>query len=379
MTILYVTAGLAIHGGIERVLVDRVNWLAEHGDDEIWLLTVNQFDHPLVFQLNPRVRLYDLGIGFHRRYRYSGLKRLYEDYKLHKLFRQRLSDEIKKISPHVISFTQLDFVYDITKVCGNIPVIYESHSSCLFYKLAKTSRLQKLQCRLWIFMMRRVQTVVTMTQGDAKEWERFVSNVKVIPNIVHQNETGRVSDCHSRSVIFVGRYSYQKDIGMLLRIWELVHQRYPEWQLHLYGDYGDEQETLLPNIKRLNINVVVHEPTPTIYDEYLNSSILLLTSRFEPFGLVLPEAMSCGLPVVAYDCPYGPADIITDGEDGFLVRDRNMEDYVEKVCLLMGNEKLRLQMGAKGICSSMRYNASNIMPQWILLYEQLSNINNAFL
>ena len=379
MTILYVTAGLAIHGGIERVLVDRINWLAEHDDDEIWLLTVNQFDHPLVFKLDSRVRLNDLGIGFHRRYRYSGLRRLYEEYKLHKLFQRRLSDEIKKISPHVISFTQLDFVYDIMKVCGNIPVIFESHSSCLFYKFAKISRLQKLQYRLWIFMMRKVRTVVTMTQGDAKEWERFVRNVRVIPNVVHPNETGRMSDCRSRSVIFVGRYSYQKDIGMLLRIWELVYQRYPEWQLHLYSDYGDEQDTLLPRIKSLNKNVVVHEPTPAIYEKYQNSSILLLTSRFEPFGLVLPEAMSCGLPVVAFDCPYGPADIISDGVDGFLVRNRNLEEYVEKVCLLMSNEKLRRQMGAKGISSSMRYDASNIMPQWKRLYEQLGNINNTFL
>ena len=100
--------------------------------------------------------------------------------------------------------------------------------------------------------------------------------------------------------------------------------------------------------------------------------MLLMTSRFEPFGLVLPEAMSCGLPVVAFNCPYGPADIISDGEDGFLIKNKDIYDYVEKVCLLMENEDMRIKMGKAGVLSSQRFKASNIMPQWIQLFSQLS-------
>ena len=109
--------------------------------------------------------------------------------------------------------------------------------------------------------------------------------------------------------------------------------------------------------------------------KYKESSILLFTSLYEPFGLVLPEAMSCGLPVVAFDCPYGPADIVNDGVDGFLIANRSIEEYVEKVCFLIENEKLRIDMGKAGISSSQRFNECIIMPQWKKLFEELIAFN----
>jgi len=99
--------------------------------------------------------------------------------------------------------------------------------------------------------------------------------------------------------------------------------------------------------------------------------MLLLTSVHEPFGLVLPEAMSCGLPVVSFDCPYGPADIISDGVDGFLVKDRNIRVFADRVCLLIENEELRVRMGREGITSSQRYKTGVIMPLWNSLFERL--------
>ena len=98
-----------------------------------------------------------------------------------------------------------------------------------------------------------------------------------------------------------------------------------------------------------------------------------MTSLFEPFGLVLAEAMSCGLPVVAYDCPYGPADIISDGVDGMLISNRNVNEYVEKVCQLIENEELRREMGHAGIHSSQRYSASSVMPLWVQLFKDIIN------
>ena len=99
--------------------------------------------------------------------------------------------------------------------------------------------------------------------------------------------------------------------------------------------------------------------------------MLLLTSIYEPFGLVMPEAMSYGLPVVAFDCPYGPSDIITDGVDGFLVKDRSIEDFANKVCRLIEDEDLRRRMGVAGAKSSLRYSAENIMPLWRNLFESI--------
>ena len=372
MKVLYVITALAMYGGIERVIVDKLNWLVEHGDCEVWLLTVNQGSHPIVFQLSSKVHYKDLEIFFHHKYKYTGFARIRLEFKFHMLFQRRLSEMIKQISPDVIAFTRLDFVYDVMRVSGKIPVIYESHNSYLSYIFENEDWLHRIQYCFWHYMIGKTRMVVALTEGDAAEWKKQTLNVRVIPNVVHQIETGRISDCSSNSVIFVGRYSFQKDIGTLMKIWKLVHQRNPEWQLHLFGAYGDEQETIIPYIKSLNMNVFVHEPTPTIFEEYAKSSMLLSTSRYEPFGLVLPEAMSCGLPVVAFDCPYGPADIITDGVDGFLIKDREIEKYADKVCMLMENEGLRRKMGKEGIRSAKRYATNRVMPKWKKIFEELS-------
>lgn len=119
-------------------------------------------------------------------------------------------------------------------------------------------------------------------------------------------------------------------------------------------------------------NIELHSPVSNIFSCYHNSAILLLTSLYEPFELVLPEAMSCGLPVVAFDCPYGPADIITDGIDGFLIKDRSVEDFASAVCQLIEDQELRRRTGEAGIKSSRRYSAGDIMPKWKHLFETLT-------
>jgi glycosyltransferase involved in cell wall biosynthesis len=194
----------------------------------------------------------------------------------------------------------------------------------------------------------------------------------VIPNVVNLNHSGQYSNCQSKSVIFVGRLSLQKDVHSLLRIWSIVHKRFPEWQLHIYGDRGEEAESIFHAVEGIDANISIHEPTSLIFDKYIDSSMLLLTSLYEPFGLVLPEAMSCGLPVVAFDCPYGPSEIIIDGVNGFLIRNRDVQEFAQKVCLLIENQEMRLQLGRAGILSARRYEASRILPMWKALFRQLS-------
>ena len=372
MRILYIDNAIAIYGGIERVLIDKINWLAENSDIEIYLLTVCQGDHPFVYQLNPKVKHHDLDIKFHQVYQHPKWKRIYFLHHFHQLFQQHLSEFIKIHTFDVLVCTRIDFISDIIKVKGNIPLIFESHNIYSSYKLEKEGWVRRFLFWHWYRNLKKAQMIVPLTNGDAMEWEKLTPNVQVIPNIVHLNMTGRQSDCQSKNVIFVGRYSYQKDIPTLLRIWEKVHQRYPEWRLHLFSGYGKQRDKLMSGISRTNMNIVVHHPTSAIHEEFLKCSMLLMTSIYEPFGLVLPEAMSCGIPVVAFDCPYGPADIITDGIDGFLIKNRSVNDFVDKVCLLIEDQNLRLKMGKAGVESSRRFEAKSIMPQWKQLFNTLT-------
>ena len=119
------------------------------------------------------------------------------------------------------------------------------------------------------------------------------------------------------------------------------------------------------------MNIHAHQTVADIFERYLESSFLLLTSLYEPFGLVMPEAMSCGLPVVAFDCPSGPAQIITDGVDGFLIKERNIEEFADKVCSLIESSDLRHAMGKAAIQSSQKYSTDQIMAQWMSLFNEL--------
>ena len=377
MRILYVNDSLAIWGGLERILVEKMNCLAEEYDYDVHIVTADQGNHPIPYLLSSKVSFHDLEIQFHQEYKYHGIKRLFVNRKLHRIYKNRLRKYIETIKPDVISCTRLYLLGTVIKVKGKIPLIVESHTSCKSYQYEVNGFLRRFRESYYVRQTQKAQMIVALTEGDAKDWRRYNKNVCVIPNIVHLNDTGIFSDGISKSAIYVGRFSKQKDIGTLLKIWSIVHQKYPEWQLHIFGGYGDQYERLFPIVKRAQSEgIIVHEPTSQIFDEYLKSSILLLTSLYEPFGLVLPEAMSCGLPVVTFDCPYGPAEIVTDGVDGFLIRERVVMEYADKVCMLIDDISLRQTMGKAGILSSQRFSSNIIMPKWIKLFEMIVKDNN---
>lgn len=371
--LLYVISALANHGGLERIVIDKLNWLVEHSQYDVFLLTFDQGSHPMAYPLHPHVNYANLDIMIHLEYKFSGLRRLICRFKLHTYLRKKLSFKINEISPNVVVCCERLFVPDVEKSRGCIPLVYECHSGYLGFKLEGASLFQKMQIRLCDWAIRKVEYVVTLTDGDASNWRKVNSHVVTIPNTVHLNCTERYSDCMTKSIIFVGRYSAQKDIGSLLRIWEIVYSRHPDWQLHLYGGYGDEQEKWFHFVEQMHSGVFAHKASSYILDKFLGNSMLLLTSLHEPFGLVLPEAMSCGLPVVSFDCPYGPADIISDGVDGFLIKDRDIEGFAKRVCQLIENQELRVKMGQEGILSSQRYRADVIMPKWIQLFNQITH------
>lgn len=371
MRLLYITDALAIYGGLERILVEKVNLLKRFYGYEIYLVTLNQGEHPVLYSLDPDVKYYDLGILFHKQYNFGGVRRLFEINRLQLLFNRRLQMKIEEIEPDVIVCARVDLLRTVNKVKGNIPLIYESHTYRRAAEMEGTTFFTYMKLLMYRRYEKLPQMIVTLTDGDAQDWKKRNPNVCVIPNVVNLNNSGSYTDCESKSVIFVGRFSKQKDIRTLLSVWKIIHKVHPEWSLQIYGGYGSQQDQLLPEIKRMDANIIVNDPTPNIFEKYRENSILLLTSIYEPFGLVLPEAMSCGLPVVAFDCPYGPADIITDGVDGFLIKNMDVNLFAEKVSLLMDNLKLRQTMGQAGIISSQRYSAERIMPEWKHLFEQM--------
>lgn len=372
MRIVYVTDAFAVWGGMERVLSDKMNALAGQYGWEVTLITTNQGEHQLTYGLKPNVMHIDLGVRSQQEYLYRGLRKFLKRRELRQILKNRIKRAIEDIRPDVIVCVKLDFVSVLANLKGDIPLIVESHTLCHSENMDEVGMLRRMYIWSLKRSIRKADAVVALTEGDANDWKAYNDNVHVIPNVVNLNDSGSYASFEQKSVIYVGRFSKQKDIDSLLRIWAIIHQEYPDWRLDIYGE-GELKEHYLSRIHLMDANIHVYEPTANIMEVYREHSILLLTSLYEPFGLVLPEAMSCGLPVVAFDCPYGPADIITDGVDGYLIEDRDVELFAQRVGQLISDYDLRVQMGKAGIASSKRYQASCIIPQWIQLFEQLTS------
>lgn len=374
MKILYIYNAVARWGGIERVLADKVNLLVNMYGYQVFLITTDQGSHSIPFEMDSRIIHRDLGICFHLQYQYPFLKSLIVRIQKRCQFKRRLLSQLRDIMPDIIIGSSANFVADINAVRGNVPFLVESHSG--FHHPIEYERLtlvHKLKMRLIYRNISKATCVVSLTEEDANCWRKVCKTV-TIPNIVHLNSTNCYSTCENKRIIFVGRFASQKGIPDLLAIWKIIHEKYPDWCLDMYGE-GEYKENFQKQIDALNANIHVFDPVSNIHQHYIESSIFVLTSVYEPFGLVMVEAMSCGIPVVSFDCPYGPQSIITNGKDGFLVKNRSIVDFANRVCKLIENVGLRQEMGYNAMNSAQRYNAENIMPLWNNLFETIVNGN----
>lgn len=375
MRIVYVTDALAVWGGIERVLSDKMNYLVREYGYDVYVVTADQGAHPIPFPLDERIHVKDLNIRFHLQYQYSGIKRILKCRELARLYRSRLKSYISEINPDIISCIRDGCTSAVLDINSSIPTIFESHAMYKDVEFEQSTFLHRLSIYMGRRKFKRLDKIVTLTQGDAEDWKRVCNNVCVIPNVVHLNESGRYSLCNEKRAIFAGRFDFQKNFGTLIEVWTLVQKRHPDWVLDVYGN-----GKLKPHYEKIvydnKLNIIIHPAVPDIFDRFIESSMLLMSSLYEPFGLVLAEAMSCGLPVVAFDCPYGPADIIHDGVDGYLVEDRNVEAFADRVCQLMENDDLRQLMSKSAILSAQRYKSEAIMPQWEHLFANLANLSS---
>lgn len=371
MRILYVTDALAVWGGIERVLCDKMNYLVQEYGYEVYVVTADQGDHSIPFPLDERVHVKDMNIRFHQQYKYHGIKRILKYRELEGVYSNRLKTYILEIKPDVISCIRDGYASAVLDIKGNIPVIFESHAMYRDVEFENSTLLHRFITCLKRRKFRKLDMIVALTRGDADDWKRVCHHVCEIPNVVHLNDTGKYSPCISKKVVLAGRFDHQKDQASMLDIWSNVQQLHPDWVLNMYGN-GELRAYYEQEVARRNLNIHIYPAVPDIFEKFMEASILVMSSLYEPFGLVLAEAMSCGLPVVAYNCPYGPSDIINDGVDGFLVEDRNVEAFAERVCQLIENETLRQEMGKAAISSAQRYRPEVIMPKWKQLFETIS-------
>lgn len=227
--------------------------------------------------------------------------------------------------------------------------------------------------KLRLFIYKRCRKIVVLTSKDKQCYDKHLSidQTCVIPNPVVLSDTFQ-STLDSKTAIAVGRIQYQKGFDTLVDVYRRVHAKHPDWKVNIYGD-GNLREQLEKQIIDANLQGVVNlmGRSNQIYQKLREASFYIMSSRFEGFPMVLIEAQSQGLPIVSFDCPNGPADIIDNNVNGILVEDQNKDKLYEGICYMIEHPTERKLMGKKALLNVDQYSVSVICKKWMNLF--LSN------
>lgn len=379
MKIVYVYDAIARIGGVERILVDKMNYLAEVYGYEVYLITAAQGNHPFSFPLSDKVKHIDINARFHVQYQYKFPKRLWMKWKLDCDFKHRLQEQIGLIDPDIVIGTTYYKADVICRLKCRAKKVIESH--CV---KSHTGSKDGIKRNVFIqsihdFLLKRQNriielksdVIVSLTYKDCKKWNKDEEQKFVIPNFIKEIHTP-ASNCTIHRVISAGRLTYEKGVDRLIKSWQQVYEKHPEWKLDIYGE-GPERINLMHLIQSLKLSkvITIHPFTKNIIQEYINSSIYVLPSNYEGFGLVLIEAMACGIPCISFDCPYGPSEIIREKEDGILVENNNINLLASAINYLIENSKIRQKLGENARKNARRFLSHEIMEQWKQLLKQI--------
>lgn len=374
MKILYIINKMTNLAGIERILTCKMNYLSDTTNYQVFLTTYEQNGKALSFPLNPKIIYQPMNAPMPQRENQSFISWLASYFRARKIFRQDIKVLLKEFQPDILictnySFQVLDIILNISQKL-KIKTVLESHTKSetvsMAYKFQYHQQLYKL-IRIWdeniLKSLKYCQCVVTLTKRDIPFWQQNAKRIEVIPNMLTITPK-YVTNYNAKRVISAGRYMTEKGFDRLLSAWHLLPESYNDWSLYIFGNEDRTPYQHIVDSYRLSDKVHLMPATNNIADEFSMSSLYVMTSRYEGFGLVLAEAMSCGLPCIAFDCPYGPREIITNGDDGILVKDGDIEELATQMQLLMSNADLRKTMGEKAIKNIGRYNPERIMDQW---------------
>ena len=377
MKIFYIYTALATKGGADRVVTEKANWLAEHGH-EVAIVTDTQLGRKPIFPLSAKVRMIDLDIDFRKEYGHNFLIRSFFYYKLMRRYRSNLASILKNESPDIVITTLGREISIVTQIDDGSIKIGEAHTIKQnirnFHLLEQKNYLFRIMTKYFRWKMdcqvRHLDALVVLTEQQLVYWPAEVPKY-AIPNAL-PFYPDVVSTCENKRAIIVGRYTEAKGYDYMIDAWRIVHQKHPDWTIHTFA-MGEEEEQVRAKIQSYGLQdtIIMNPPTDDIMSEYLKSSICVVSSVFEGFSMVLIEAMACGLPCVSFDCPYGPRNIIKDGEDGYLIDYLNTQALADGICKLIEDEELRKKMGSKGRTNVLRFSREQVMQQWVDLFDSL--------
>lgn len=380
MKIFYFIDDISQLGGTEKVTITKLNYLATYLDWNIYLIIQRKNEH--FFEISERIVIIYLDMvreGLTSKC--DSISKIIKD--KFSLFR-KICSLIQIYRPSIIvsignEFVILPLIKYYLKFHKklNIKIIRELHYSIpqynynitnsFFYKVIH--KLSSLVRHKVIF--RFYDIVITLSKEDKEKYWKNNAKLRVIPNPLTVKSDLK-SDLTSKNVIALGRLIDMKNFSSLIRSFKIVHDQHHDWHLNIYGE-GPLKQKLIEEINELGLKgiVLVNDRVKTVEQIYHQSSICVVPSLCEAFCLVITESMHCGVPVIAYNCPCGPKEIIDDKVNGYLIPLNDEKTLAKKITYLIEHDNVRLQMGRNAIEKSEYFSIDKIMTQWVELFEDL--------
>ena len=355
MKIVFSIKNINHTGGTERVTTILSKALSERGH-EVHIVSCTGADQEPFFEIDKRVKLHYLAPSKDKYpfpirdiRRIVLLKRLY-----------------KQINPDII------LIVDAGRSLVNIP-------ASRGYKVITWEHFNVgINWHLGHRLSRKIAAkysdlIVTLTKPDATAYMDVfkAKNATCIYNPV-TIDASEVSKMENKICLAIGRLVAQKNFIHLINAWHLTKAKDQGWKLRIIGA-GKQEKMLVNRINELKLNnsIEMLAPQKNVVEQYKNASVYAMSSHHEGLPLVLIEAMAMGLPIVSYDCPTGPADIVSHEKTGLLTPYMNIEALAEGLDRVMLNESLRKEFHKQSLIEVEKFSVNTIVDKWESVFKNL--------
>jgi glycosyltransferase involved in cell wall biosynthesis len=376
--ICYCAPALYSAGGVERVVSFKASYFAEVYNYDVTIIVTEGKGRNCFFPLSDKVKVVNLNLGFEELWKASFIKKVFLYLVKQLKYRRMLKSELIRIRPDItisVLRREINFINSIPDGSHKIGELHVNRSNYRNFTSRDNNFVKRFFARFWmndlLRHLKKLDRMVVLTEDAKRDWPEL-SNVQLIPDPI-PFKVDQVSTLSSKRIVSIGRYAYEKGNDLLLKAWAMVENQCQGWTLDIYGQ--GNQTPYRELMQELGIDESycrLHGSITDVKNIYQGSSIFTLPSRFEGFGLVIIEAMACGVPVVTFDCENGPRNIIANNLDGILVKPFDVDEYAECLLRLIQDDQLRCQMGKRAHESSQRYLIEDIAQKWKDLFDEIT-------
>jgi glycosyltransferase involved in cell wall biosynthesis len=368
MKVLFTTDQIYKHGGIEKVMALKANYFARELGYSVTILTTEQMRKAPCYALDSSIDLIDLEINYVRHKSYFHPENIFRVVSHYRRWRNAM----QTVTPDVVVVCNYAFDFFWTPFCVHpqVKTFKEYHSSRFYYhqSLQKASIFRRLWDRFYGYFESKYTKVVVLNSDEVAFYPQ--AQTVVIPNPMARFP--QQAPLSVTKAVAAGRIAPVKGFERMIALWSEVVVKHPEWQLDIYGEgepeYIAQLQQLIQQYK-LDQHVFFKTPVPSLQPVLLDYSFYFMTSWTECFPMVLLEALSVGLPILAYDSPTGPRHIVTHEEDGFLAPDGDSVTMLKNITFVIHNAQERKAMGARAYNHSSRFELPIVMASWQALIE----------